>query len=532
MKGFVKGETLNERENIPKKKKIIKRVRFNLDETKTNDDKDLKQKNLSEMAYRRSILYTKNMFLFDYGMPLQNLNDILKKTISIKMDNEYDSITLQQLNQTNNNNNNTNDNNSILTQNNNDTNNVDEPPKKKRKLNNNDTNSSANIILPSNNDNILNNDNHSNKIENALNEVSTIKQKESKAIMKYNPITQTKELIKIADNALYKKPEWHAPWKLYKVISGHKGWVKCVDVDPSNEFFVTGSQDRTIKIWNLFTGQCKLTLTGHIHTVRGVIISKKHPYMFSCGEDKKLVCWDLEQNKVIRNYHGHLSGIYCIKLHPELNILFSGGRDSAIRIWDIRTKKQINVLSGHKHTINSIESQIFEPQLISGSHDKTIKTWDLRTMKCMTTLTNHKKAIRSLCINSNNEYTYLSAAADNVKVWKCPQSIFLRNFNKRPNSIIETIKMNQDNIVVTGHQNGILKFWDYKSGYNYQTINIKPQPGSLQSENGVNQCTFDVTGMRLITVETDKTIKMWKPDKNATELSHPINFKPSKRTRF
>ncbi len=94
------------------------------------------------------------------------------------------------------------------------------------------------------------------------------------------------------------KPQWHAPWKLCRVISGHLGWVRCVDVDPSNEWFVTGSGDRIIKIWDLASGTLKLSLTGHISTVRGVCVSSRHPYLFSCGEDKKVLCWDLESNKV------------------------------------------------------------------------------------------------------------------------------------------------------------------------------------------------------------------------------------------
>lgn len=44
------------------------------------------------------------------------------------------------------------------------------------------------------------------------------------------------------------KPQWHPPWKLYRVISGHLGWVRCIDVDPSNEWFVTGATDRIIKV--------------------------------------------------------------------------------------------------------------------------------------------------------------------------------------------------------------------------------------------------------------------------------------------
>ena len=44
------------------------------------------------------------------------------------------------------------------------------------------------------------------------------------------------------------KPQWHAPWKLFRVISGHLGWVRCIDVDPSNEWFATGAGDRIIKV--------------------------------------------------------------------------------------------------------------------------------------------------------------------------------------------------------------------------------------------------------------------------------------------
>lgn len=44
------------------------------------------------------------------------------------------------------------------------------------------------------------------------------------------------------------KPQWHSPWKLFRVISGHTGWVRCVAVDPTNEWFCTGSADRVIKV--------------------------------------------------------------------------------------------------------------------------------------------------------------------------------------------------------------------------------------------------------------------------------------------
>lgn len=128
------------------------------------------------------------------------------------------------------------------------------------------------------------------------------------------------------------KPQWHAPWKLMRVISGHLGWVRSVAVEPGNQWFCTGAGDRTVKIWDLASGNLRLTLTGHISTVRGLAVSPRHPYLFSCGEDKMVKCWDLESNRVIRHYHGHLSGVYSLALHPILDVLVTSGRDGVARV--------------------------------------------------------------------------------------------------------------------------------------------------------------------------------------------------------
>lgn len=154
--------------------------------------------------------------------------------------------------------------------------------------------------------------------------------------------TQTTSLMRMSEAmAAQPRPDWHKPWKLHKVISGHLGWVRSVAVEPNNKWFVTGSGDRTIKVWDLASGQLRLTLTGHISTVRGLAVSPRHPYLFSCGEDKMVKCWDLETNKVIRHYHGHLSGVYTLALHPTLDVLVTGGRDGVARVWDMRTRSNM-----------------------------------------------------------------------------------------------------------------------------------------------------------------------------------------------
>lgn len=244
------------------------------------------------------------------------------------------------------------------------------------------------------------------------------------------------------------KPEWHAPWKLMRVISGHLGWVRSLAVEPENKWFASGAGDRTIKIWDLATGSLKLTLTGHISCVRGLAVSPRHPYLFSCGEDKMVKCWDLETNKVIRHYHGHLSGVYTLSLHPTLDVLVTGGRDGVARVWDMRTRSNIHVLAGHKATVSDVKCQEADPQVITSSLDSTVRLWDLAAGKTMGVLTHHKKGVRALAIHPK-EFTFASGSTGSIKQWKCPEGAFMQNFDGH-NSIINTLSVNEDNVLFSG----------------------------------------------------------------------------------
>jgi pleiotropic regulator 1 len=340
---------------------------------------------------------------------------------------------------------------------------------------------------------------------------------------------KTKSLVPFDQERKQLKPDWHAPWKLHRVIAGHLGWIHAIAIDPTNEWFATGSADRTIKIWDLASGTLKLTLTGHVNTVHALAVSHKSPYLFSGGTDKLVKCWDLETNKVIRSYHGHLSAVYSMALHPTIDLLVTGGRDSTARVWDIRTKSQVRCLSGHTATVGDIICQSTDPQVVSGSHDNTIRLWDLTTGKAMSTLTHHKKSIRALAAHPK-EYTFASGAADNVKCFKFPDGQFLRNFSGH-NAIINSLAINNDGIMASGGDNGSIYMWDWKTGHNFQQIQTIAQPGSLDSENGIYCTRFDLTGSRLLTGEADKTIKVWKEDDSATPETHPLNWKPSKKRK-
>lgn len=325
------------------------------------------------------------------------------------------------------------------------------------------------------------------------------------------------------------KPEWHPPWKLMTVIAGHTGWVRSLAMDPENQWFASGAADRTIKVWDLASSKLKLTLTGHIMAVRGIVISPRHPYMFSCSEDKTVKCWDLEKNKIIRDYHGHLSSVYSIDLHPTLDVIATGGRDSSVRIWDIRTRVPIHVLTGHDSSVTNVRCQATSPEILSTSMDGTVRAFDLTAGKLLHTLTHHKKAVRGIAVHEV-ENTFATASSDNIKQWRLPGCEFLQNFEPRHPAIVNTLSINHSNVMFSGADDGSMSFFDWKTGHKFQDTKTIRMPGSLESENGIYCSTFDRSGLRLITGEADKSIKVWREDPDATEESHPgIPWNPQRQ---
>ncbi|CUS20404.1 LAQU0S01e05842g1_1 [Lachancea quebecensis] len=317
------------------------------------------------------------------------------------------------------------------------------------------------------------------------------------------------------------KPSWHAPWKLMRVINGHNGWVRCVCADPvDNEWFATGSNDTTIKVWDLASGKLKLTLAGHVMTVRSIAVSQRHPLMFSASEDKLVKCWDLEKNTVVRDYHGHFSGVHTVDVHPTLDLIASAGRDAVVRLWDIRTRVPVMTLAGHKGPINQVKCFPVDPQIMSSSADSTVRLWDIRAGKAMKILTHHSKSVRAIAGNPI-ESSVATASTSDIRSWRLQDGQLLTNFRSEDTGIINCLSINPDGVLFAGGDDGHLSFYDYKTGHKYQDLPTIKIPGSLESERGILSASFDQTGLRLITGESDKSIKVWKQVPGATPETHP-----------
>jgi pleiotropic regulator 1 len=75
---------------------------------------------------------------------------------------------------------------------------------------------------------------------------------------------------------------------------------------------------------------------------------------------------------------------------------------------------------------------------------------------------------------------FASASPDNIKQWRCPEGKFIQNLNGH-NAIIECMAANSDGVLVSGANNGSIHLWDWRTGYNFQRLQVSFEQWSCEA---------------------------------------------------
>lgn len=146
---------------------------------------------------------------------------------------------------------------------------------------------------------------------------------------------------------------------------------------------VTGSY-RKIKVWRTSypMGEFPLndtppiyTLMGHAHIVGALAMSADAKILVSGSRDKTIKIWQLETGELVRTLKGHKDEVCAIALSPDEQIIASGSVDKTIKLWHVNTGELLATFTGHTKTVTAVAFTASGEMLVSGSLDKTIKIW-------------------------------------------------------------------------------------------------------------------------------------------------------------
>jgi len=138
------------------------------------------------------------------------------------------------------------------------------------------------------------------------------------------------------------------------IQKGHSDSVRSVAISPDGKTLASGSEDNSIKLWDMKTGKEIRSLTGHSDSVRSVAISADGKTLASGSEDNSIKLWDMKTGKEIRSLIGHSDSVRSVAISADGKTLASGSGDNSIKLWDMKTGKEIRSLIGHLSTVSSV----------------------------------------------------------------------------------------------------------------------------------------------------------------------------------
>jgi WD40 repeat protein len=198
---------------------------------------------------------------------------------------------------------------------------------------------------------------------------------------------------------------------------GHGSWVHAVSFSPDGRSLASGGRDRTIKLWDWRTGECLQTLEGHIHRVKSVAYAPiarvsgvlASPGLSETGELKGIVAsgsddqtvklWDVKQGICLRTFQGHQDWVLSVAFSPCGSIVASGSSDRTIKLWDVATGECLHTFEGHTHRVRSVAFSPAGQWLASGSDDETVMLWDVKTGAHLKTLQGHGGTVWSIAFS-------------------------------------------------------------------------------------------------------------------------------------
>jgi WD40 repeat protein/predicted KAP-like P-loop ATPase len=290
-------------------------------------------------------------------------------------------------------------------------------------------------------------------------------------------------------------------------LSGHTDYVTSVAFNHDGTQLVSGSVDNTIRLWDVKTGQAIAPpLSGHTSSVNSIVFSPDGTMVVSGSNDKTLRLWDVNTGETIgQPLSGHTDYVTSVAFNHDGTQVVSGSADKTVRLWDVNTGETIGQpFSGHTDYVTSVAFNHDGTQVISGSFDKTLRLWDVNTRETIgQPFSGHTSYVNSIAFSLDGAMVVSGSNDKTVRLWHVSTGETLGQPFSGHTDYVTSVALNHDGSrIATASWDQTVRLWDVKTG---EAIG-KPFIGHTDA---VYSVAFSPDGTMVISGSNDKTLRLW-----------------------
>ena len=202
---------------------------------------------------------------------------------------------------------------------------------------------------------------------------------------------------------------------------GHLGPVTAIAMFPDGTRALTGGGDKSLRIWELPKGLAVKALWGHEQEVNAVALTHDMQTAVSGSDDGTLRVWDLNAGTCRGVIKDGQKMIYGVCIHPDGRRVISAGTEGTVLLYNLETGARERAFVGHHGTVRCVALTSDGQFLLSGGDDHTIRLWDLTSGRCLRTIRGHKGPVQALALSPDGLHLF-SGSAENegrpLRIWK------------------------------------------------------------------------------------------------------------------
>lgn len=301
-------------------------------------------------------------------------------------------------------------------------------------------------------------------------------------------------------------------WRKKRFLREHTGGFKCGVISEDNTKLVTGSEDCTVRVWDLTEERNLVILKGHTSYVWCLDLAPGSKIAASGSLDGSVRVWNLELKTQISALFVHSGPVFCIQFLDQFQIL-SAGFACGVVLWDytkpnthteilktkaptyalilnkskneifcgsgklifhysLKNNKLLKIFKGHNQAVKSLTLSSTEDIIISGSNDKKILIWKTSSGSCLFTLEGHTGSINSLIITHDNNFIISASDDSTLRIWSISSKTQCHQISSHQSYIYKILPY-KENFLILSHEASI-SLLDLKNNQCLKKFLLKP----------------------------------------------------------
>jgi len=321
----------------------------------------------------------------------------------------------------------------------------------------------------------------------------------AQAAWEQNNVGRLRQLLKDTQNSPDRGFEWYY-WQRQThlapmTLRGHFEGVISVAFSPDGQRIVTGSSDRTAKVWEIATGREMLTLKGHNAQIFAVAFSSDGQRIITGSEDKTAMVWDAVSGRERLTLKGHTTSVESVAFFPDGRRILTAGPDNTARVWDASTGRELFRVTGTTAALSR------DGQRIVTARGNFTKLWDAASGRDQLQFSGHTEEIMCVAFSQDGQRVVTGSRDQTAKVWDAVSGQELLSLKGHSHAIQSAAYSPDGQRIVTGSVDQTAKVWDAVSGR--ELLTLKGHSGAIES------VALSPDGRRIVTASQDKTVKVW-----------------------